>query len=282
MSAARPSPSRRLVFRHPLVVRVTHWINVLCLACLLMSGLQIFNAHPALYWGSRSNFDRPLLAMDAEQTPHAAPIGITTVLGHRFDTTGTLGLSRTATGQFAQLGFPDWITLPAERDLATGRRWHFFFAWLFVANGLFYLVYTVVSRHLRRDLAPTGGQLRGIPASILDHLRLRFPKGKEARHYNVLQKLSYLAVIFVLLPIMVLAGLTMSPAMGTAFPELLTLFDGRQSARTVHFILAFLIVTFTVVHVVMVLLSGVWNNLRSMVTGHYVIEEEKGESSPSA
>jgi len=263
-------------------VRVTHWINVLCLACLLMSGLQIFNAHPALYWGSRSNFDRPLLAMEAEQTPNAAPTGITTVLGHRFDTTGTLGLSRTATGQLAQLGFPDWITLPAERDLATGRRWHFFFAWLFVANGLFYLVYTVVSRHLRRELAPTGGQLRGIPASILDHLRLRFPKGKEARHYNVLQKLSYLAVIFVLLPIMVLAGLTMSPAMGTAFPELLMLFDGRQSARTVHFILAFLIVTFTVVHVVMVLLSGVWNNPRSMVTGRYVIEEEKGESSPSA
>ena len=264
------SGTRRLVFRHSLVVRITHWINVLCLTVLLMSGLQIFNAHPALYWGIRSDFDRPLMSMTSQQNGNAGPTGITTIFGHAFDTTGLFGVSRDD-GDINEVAFPSWITVPSERDLATGRRWHFFFAWLFVINGAVYLAYTLLSRHLRRDLVPTGHELRALPRSVSEHLRLRFPKGEEARHYNVLQKLTYLVIIFGLLPLLVLAGLTMSPALDTAFPELLTLFGGRQSARTIHFIAAFGIVTFVVVHVVMVLLSGVWNNLRSMVTGRYSI-----------
>lgn len=264
---------RRSVFRHPPIVRITHWINVVCIALLLMSGLQIFNAHPALYWGISSEFDRPVLSITAQGNDATDARGITTVLGYPVGTTGLLGLSRGANGELVPVAFPHWITVPADRDLATGRRWHFLFAWLFVANGLSYLVYTIVSCHLREDLMPTVRQLRTIPSSIMDHLRLRFPKGEEALHYNVLQKLSYLAVIFVLLPVLVFAGLTMSPGMNTAFPELLTLFGGRQSARTVHFIAAFFLVVFIVVHVAMVLLSGFWNNLRSMVTGRYAIKE---------
>ena len=265
-----PSGARRLIFRHSVVVRITHWINVLCLTVLLMSGLQIFNAHPALYWGDRSDFARPLMSMTSRQNGAASPSGITTIFGHAFDTTGLFGVSRDD-GELNEVGFPSWITVPSGRDLALGRRWHFFFAWLFVLNGLVYLAYTLLSRHLRRDLLPTGPEMRALPLSLRDHLRLRFPKGEEARHYNVLQKLTYLIVIFVLLPLAVLAGLTMSPGLDTAFPELLTLFGGRQSARTVHFIAAFAIVTFVVVHVVMVILSGIWNNLRAMVTGRYSI-----------
>ena len=173
-------------------------------------------------------------------------------------------------------GFPSWITLPSYRDLATGRRWHFFFAWLFVLNGLAYLAYSLLSGHVRRDLAPSGEELRHVPQSLWEHLRLRFPKGEAAKRYNVLQKLAYLAVIFVLLPLTILSGLTMSPAMDAAFPFLLDFFGGRQSARTMHFLCATGIVLFVLVHVVMVLLSGVWNNLRSMITGRYAIEPEAG------
>jgi thiosulfate reductase cytochrome b subunit len=258
------------VYRHSVLVRVTHWINVICLTLLLMSGLQIFNAHSALYWGRISDFAKPILAMNAVQKD-GKPTGVTTVFGHSFDTTGVLGLSGPTDNQ-RERGFPSWITLPGYQDLATGRRWHFFLAWIFVVNGLVYLLAGLLRGHVWRDLVPSLSGLRHIGRAILDHARLRFPKGEEAMSYNVLQQLTYLAVIFVVLPVLVLAGLTMSPGLDAAFPWLTTLFGGRQSARTVHFIMASLLVLFVLVHVVMVVLSGLWNNMRSMITGWYRIE----------
>ncbi|HEY5238057.1 MAG TPA: cytochrome b/b6 domain-containing protein, partial [Rhizomicrobium sp.] len=123
---------------------------------------------------------------------------------------------------------------------------------------------------------PTLRDLRNIGQDIIDHLRLRFPKGKEALHYNVLQKLAYFTVIFIIGPLIVLTGLTMSPTMDSALPQLLSLFGGRQSARTIHFICAFSFVGFFIIHIVMVVLSGPINNLRSMITGRYKIEAEDG------
>lgn len=226
-----------LVHRHTAIVRITHWVNLVCLCFLLPSGLQIFNAWPSLYWGQYgADGDPALLAIGA---------------------------------------FPAWLTLPSFQDLAAGRRWHFFFAWAFVINGLVYLVHGLSSGHLRRDLAPRSAELvpRRLWREIVDHARLRFPKGEEARRYNVLQKLSYAGVALVLLPLMVLTGLTMSPGMNAVAPFLLDLFGGRQSARTIHFISAALVLLFVLVHLAMVLLSGVWNNLRSMLTGRYAIQE---------
>ena len=266
---------RYLIYRHSVVVRITHWINVVCLTVLLMSGLQIFNAHPALYWGNFSDFPHPVFALTVEQTPNGQSKGITTILGHRFDTTGVLGLSRDAAGHPWVRGFPSWATLPGQQSLAEGRLWHFFFAWLFVINGFLYLVVSLLGGHLWRDLVPSGHDLRRIGRTVWDHVLFRFPKGEEARHYNVLQKLTYLIVVVVLLPVIVLAGLTMSPRMDAAFPQLLTVFDGRQSARTIHFIIAWALVAFVLIHVFMVLVSGVWNNLRSMLTGRYAIEDRK-------
>jgi thiosulfate reductase cytochrome b subunit len=252
--------------RHSGLVRVTHWINVACVVVLLGSGLQIFNAHPALYVGEQSTFDSPLLAMTARNSPQG-PVGETSVLGHTFTTTGVLGLS-SIDGVPVARGFPAWATLPSYQDLATGRRWHFTFAWLFVLNGCAYVVGGFASRHFARDLVPRARELRSIGRSVLDHLRLRV--GGE-RGYNVLQKLAYLALIFVALPVLILAGMTLSPALDAAFPWLLDLFGGRQTARTLHFAAAAAIVLFVVVHLAMVLASGAVNNLRSMVTGRYAV-----------
>jgi thiosulfate reductase cytochrome b subunit len=245
------------------------------MTALLMSGLQIFNAHPALYWGERSSFAAPVLELGAKQSAIGQPLGVTTVLGHAFNTTGVLGVSTTA-GQTEARGFPSWATIPSAQWLAMGRRWHFFFAWIFVVNGALYFLSALVSGHLRRGLLPSRRDLREIGRSVWDHLRLRFPKGEEAERYNVLQRLSYLLVLFVLVPLLILAGLAMSPRLDAGFPPLVTLFGGRQSARTVHFLCAFALLTFTMVHLLMVLLSGVWNNLRSMVTGWYAIADAGG------
>ena len=231
-------PRRKLFYRHRLIVRITHWINVVCLTFLLMSGLQILNAHPMLYWGQfGADFDKPWLA-------------------------------------FAN-GIPGWLTIPSYQDLATGRHWHFFFAWLFVINGATYLISGAINGHLAKDLAPTLEEVkpRHILQDIWDHLRLRFPKGEAAKRYNILQKLAYLGVI-VLLCLMVMTGLTMSPGFDAIAPVLLDLFGGRQSARSLHFITANLIVLFLVVHLVMVVLAGVVNEVRSMITGWYEIEPE--------
>ena len=288
--AADPSrlvqrPRRLLVDRHTRVTRLTHWINFLCVAVLLMSGLQIFNAHPALYWGQAgADADRPAFEIGADDSGDGPPVGFVRIGSSTFTTTGILGVSRNASGDTVQRAFPRWATLPSWRDLALGRRWHFFFAWLFVANLLAYFVAGIASGHLRRDLLPSGQQLR--PRSLLkdalDHLRLKFPHGEKARHYNPLQKLTYLGVIGVLLPLMVLTGLTMSPGMDAILPWLVDLFGGRQSARMIHFIAASLIVLFVFVHVAMVVLAGPLNELRSMITGRFAISLEDDHEQHSA
>ncbi len=268
---------REVIYRHSGTVRVTHWVNALVLLVLLMSGLQIFNAHPALYLGAKSTFDDPIMAMGAVQDGDRFK-GVTTLFGHAFNTTGVFGLSGDENSGYEDRGVSWSLTLPGHRDLAMGRRWHFFFAWLFLFNGLAYLLWSLGSGHLRRDLAPTATELKHIGASIAEHARLKFPKGEAAKRYNVLQKLTYLFVALILLPLMLLTGLAMSPGMDAGFPVLLDIFGGRQSARTIHFISASFIVLFVVVHLVMVLISGVWNNLRSMITGRYAIEA--GEEKP--
>ena len=256
--------------RHSAVVRVLHWTNAVALAFLLLSGLQIFNAHPALYWGSQSHFDKPSLAMVADEKDDGTVTGgRVTVGGSSFVTTGVFGASKGEDGSLTERGFPRWMTWPARQDLATGRRWHFFFAWIFVIGGLLYLIVGFAGRHIPRDLVPTREELAHIGGSIVEHAKLRFPR---VRRYNVIQNLTYLVMIFVVLPLMLLTGLTMSPGMDTRFAGLLSLFGGRQSARTIHFICAWTIVAFTIVHVVLVLLSGFWNNMRSMITGWYKLE----------
>lgn len=224
-------------FRHSAPVRIMHWVNVGALTILLMSGLQIFNAHPALYWGASSYTGAgPLIALPG--------------------------------------GFPHWLTLPGVQWLAMGRRWHFFFAWVFVLNGLAYVIYSIASRHLRRDLAPDRADLRSIARSLRDHVLLRHPRGEASKRYNVLQKLTYLIVIFGLLPFTILMGCALSPRLDTLWPGWVDLFGGRQSARTLHFIAAAAIVLFVSIHLLEVVITGLWNNLRSMITGRYEVLPE--------
>jgi len=265
--------------RHSLTVRLTHWLNAVCLTFLLLSGLQIFNAHSRLYWGKYgADADHAFFAIGSEPSGDALK-GFLQVGQLRIETTGILGVSQ-EDGVATARAFPTWLTIPSYHDLGAGRRWHFSFAWLLVLNGLIYLVHGFWRGHFRRDLVPSGEQLapRHLWREVLDHARLRFAHGEEARRYNALQKLSYLVVVFGLLPLMVLTGLTMSPGIDAAFPFLPDLFGGRPSARALHFITASLLVLFVVVHVVMVIVSGLWNNLRSMITGRYVMTDEGAQS----
>jgi thiosulfate reductase cytochrome b subunit len=269
---APAQPTSYLYLRHRWPVRFTHWLNVVSLAVLLMSGLMIFNAHPSLDWGKSSYTGRPSFFEITSRTgSDGRPIGITRVFGLEFHTTGVLGVSSDAEGKLSAVAFPGWATIPSHYSLADGRLWHFFFAWLLVLNGLAYLGYSLISRHVQRDLAPTSQDWRGFGASIRDHLRFRHPQGEDARRYNVLQKLAYLAVIFVLLPLIVLAGWAMSPWLNSLLPGWVDLFGGRQAARAVHFIVAWLLLAFVAIHVFEVVVSGLWNHLRSMVTGRYRI-----------
>lgn len=233
------SKARPLVRRHRLSTRLWHWVNFLCVAILLMSGLGIFNAHPRLYWGHYgANFDPAWLELER---------------------------------------FPGWATIPSYYSLAMARRWHLAFALIFAFSLLLYMLWSLANRHFRRDLRIRIAELA--PAhlwqDIKDHARLRFPGGEAALRYNMLQKLSYVGVIFVLLPAMIFTGLAMSPGMNAAWPWLVDLFGGRQSARSIHFIAAFLLLGFFAVHLLMVLLAGPVNELRSMITGRYRLPPER-------
>ena len=268
-----PAPGKPayLFYRHTLPVRLFHWANAFVLAIMLMSGLQIFNAHPELYWGASSNFDHPVLSMLPVQTDGTWK-GATSIGSWQINTDGVFGVSYDK-GVPQYRGFPAWATIPSYQSLAVGRQWHLFFAWLFVMNGVLFALYAFKSGHFRRDLLPTKSDLKHLPREIVDHAKLKFPKGEAARHYNALQKLSYFTVIFILGPLIVLTGLTMSPTMDAASP-LLWIFGGRQSARTIHFLCAFSFFAFFIVHMVMVLVSGLRNNLRSIITGRYAIEKD--------
>ena len=267
------------IYRHRLPVRLMHWINVISLTILLGSGLNIFNAHPALYWGKDSHFASPWLSIGASNTP-AGTVGVTRLGDRQWDTTGVLGVSQ-VDGQTKARGFPSWATVPGPQWLSMARHWHFFFAWVFVINGVAYLLYALFSRHLVRDLLPTGAELRGIGRSIVDHIMFKHPTGEAAKRYNVLQNLAYLTVIFVLLPLVVVAGLAMSPRLDAVYAGWVDLLGGRQSARSLHFIAAAGLLLFTLVHVFEVIVAGVWNELRSMITGWYTVpadESAKGTS----
>ena len=268
----------RPFYRHRLPVRILHWINVVSFFLMLMSGLGIFNAHPHLYWGTDSDFDAPLLSMTARPGADGQPHGVTQVGRHVFNTDGVLGASREeGAARQTERGFPSWATIPGRQYLATARNWHLFFAWVFVLNGVAYVAFTVFSGHLRRDLVPRKAELRGIVSSLKDHLLFRHPAGEAAKRYNVLQNLTYLAVIFVLLPLIVLAGLGMSPRLDALFGGWVGILGGRQSARTLHFVAAFCLLAFVVVHVFEVIVTGLWNNLRSMITGYYRLPQDEHE-----
>jgi thiosulfate reductase cytochrome b subunit len=265
----------RRFYRHRLPVRVMHWINVICLTILLMSGLTIFNAHPALYWGRDSTFEHPWASIGAARMPGGF-VGVTRVGGYEFVTQGVLGLSKSGSnGTLTQRAFPAWATIPSGQWLSMGRHWHFFFAWLFVINGVAYVLYGIFSGHLRRDLLPTREELKGIGRSIKEHLLFRHPSGEAAKRYNVLQILAYLVVIFGLLPLIIFAGMAMSPRLDTVFSGWVELLGGRQSARTLHFLGAMGLLLFVLVHVFEVIVSGVWNQLRSMITGWYTVPADK-------
>lgn len=259
-------------YRHRALVRLTHWINALAILFLVGTGLNIFNAHPRLYWGLYgADADQPFFSLNAVDTAGGTQ-GITQIGPLHFNTTGILGWSK-VDGDFQARGWPDWLTIPSFQDLADARHWHFLFAWVLVLNGLAYLGYSLWARHIQKDIWPSRADIRAIPRSVLDHIRLRHPTGDAARHYNVLQKLAYLGVIL-LISLMVLTGLTMSPGIDAFCPWLLDLFGGRQSARSIHFICASLIVAFVAIHLIEVVLAGPINEVRSMLGGRYRIPKD--------
>ena len=264
-----------VVYRHRLAARLWHWSNAVAVFVLLMSGLMIFNAHPRLYWGRYgANHETPWLEIGSMNDG-----GYLALAGRQLPTTGVLGQWRDGHGKVQRNAFPGWATIPSYYSLADARRWHFTFAWLLVVPGVAYWLWGFAARHIQRDLAPKRGELApaNLWRSIVDHIRLRHPAGAAARDYNILQKIAYLTVVFGLLPLAVLTGLTMSPGLNAAWPWMLDLFGGRQSARSLHFLAASGLALFIVIHLVEVVLAGPVNEVRSMITGRYRLPRERGE-----
>ena len=254
-----------LVYRHNRVTRLTHWVDAVALMILFMSGLMIFNAHPHLYWGSKSDPGQDFFSIGAVGNGDTAR-GYVEIFGRQVNATGLLGVQRSANGPSAR-AFPSWLTVPGYYSLAAARRWHFFFGWLFTLNGLLYLVYSLAVGHLRKFFL-TPRDVGKIPAMIAYYLKLR-PTSPQEGEYNPLQKLAYTSVFVILTPLMLLSGMAMSPQLDVAFNWLPALFGGRQSARSIHFFLAFGLLAFVFGHVFMVLTQGFFNNMRSMISGWY-------------
>lgn len=273
--SAPKSDKGRVIYRHRIATRITHWTWAIALFFLLLSGLQIFNAHPKLYIGKQSGFEfeNSVLSMQAMQANDGTVSGYTTIFGRSFDTTGVFGMSG-PTDNPSYRGLPAWATLPSYQDLSTGRVIHFFFAWFFVAAFLIWFASSLINGHLKRDILPSIADIKALPQSIADHLRFRF---HHDGRYNGLQKLAYAGVLLVVFPLIIATGLTMSPGMNAAWPWLLDIFGGRQTARTIHFLCMALLVAFFLIHIFMVIAAGPLNEMRSIITGWYRTDEKKNE-----
>lgn len=215
--------------KHALTTRLWHWLNFACLVVLFMSGLNISNAHPRLYWGQWGFEPRQAWLFVAN--------------------------------------FPGWITIPDHYSLATARLWHMSFALIFAFSLLAFMIVSLANRHFQRDIVTHRKEWRwsAIRNDIVKHLKLDF--SHQGSKFNFLQKFSYGVVIFVMLPLMIFTGLAMSPGMDANWPWLIDIFGGRQSARSIHFITAWGLVAFFAIHVVLVVLSGPIGQIRDMITG---------------
>jgi thiosulfate reductase cytochrome b subunit len=223
--------------RHSVLVRVTHWITTLCFFALLVTGVEIVISHPRFYWGETGNvLTTPLFKIPIPSSRALVPTGYGYVL-------------------------PD--------QNGWSRALHFQSAWIAVLTGLLYVIFGLVTGHLRKDLLPGKADLswRGVSTVIANHLRFERPSEGEAWSYNVLQRLTYLFVIFILFPLVIWTGLAMSPAFVSAFPATVTLLGGRQTARTLHFFISLALLLFLLIHVAMVGLAGFRNRMRAMITG---------------
>ncbi|MCP3729694.1 cytochrome b/b6 domain-containing protein [Sphingomonas sp. MG17] len=239
MDKVNAPPSPRAIHRHALTTRIWHWITAVSVIVLLGSGLMILNAHGQLYWGEYgANFDRPWFKL---------------------------------IWLFDSARVPGWLTIPSTYNLALARRWHLFFALVLAFALLAYMIVSLISGHFQSDLRIRARELKAahLIADAKAHARLEFHDPANPRAYNIFQKMSYAGVIFVALPLAIFTGLAMSPGMNAAWPWLLDVFGGRQSARSIHFIVAMLLAGFIIVHLALVILAGPVNEVRSMITGKW-------------
>ena len=174
-------------------------------------------------------------------------------------------------GEAGAVGAPSLFDFPLPFNLGHsgwGRHLHFLSAWICVLTGLLYVAHGLLTRHFRNMLLPSKADLSltRIAGVISNHLRLRRPTEVE---YNVLQKFTYLAVVFIVFPLIILTGLAMSPGITSVVPALVKIFGGQQAARTIHFLLAVSLVLFLLVHIAMVCLAGFMTRVRAMITGHH-------------
>jgi thiosulfate reductase cytochrome b subunit len=230
--------------RHSALVRVTHWITTLCFIALLVSGVEVLISHPRFYWGETGNdLTRPLFKLPIPASRKLVPTGYA-------------------------------YALPDQNGWS--RALHFQAAWVLVLSGLLYTISILVTGHLRKDLLPQKSDLsrRVLSREIADHLRFKWPSEAEAWSYNVLQRVTYLFVIFFLFPLVIWSGLAMSLAFVSAFPATVTLLGGQQSARTIHFFVSLFLVLFLLLHVVMVWLAGFRSRMRAMITGRAGTDKE--------
>jgi len=244
-SPASAVPATTVTSRHSALVRLTHWITTLCFIALLVSGIELVISHPRFYWGDTGNvLTTPLFKLHIPSSRNLVPTGYGYVL-------------------------PD--------QNGWSRYLHFQAAWVAVLTGLLYVIFILFTGHLRKNLLPRKADLswHAFSTSIANHLRFKRPSEAEAWSYNLLQRLSYLFVIFVLFPLVIWTGLAMSPAFVSAFPSTVILLGGRQSARTLHFFVSLALVLFLLVHVAMVFLAGFWSRMRAMITGQAGTHEER-------
>lgn len=271
---ADTSNARAKIYRHSILARTTHWLWTLAILVLVMSGLQIFNAAPYLDASDKSNPDRRVLAIGAYQTATGAAVGTVKLFGLTIPTTHLLGYTDDGQGGESARAFPGWATMPAVQDLADGRLWHLFSAWMLVIALVTYLIAAAVRKDLRELIVRPSDVPKLLPMQLY-YLRLRKdppPHGK----YNPLQKVAYTAVLFGFLPLIILTGLALSPGIDAIANPLVSVFGGRQFARLWHFTLMAILIAYFAVHMVLVFSTGPWNNIVSMITGWYRLKEHDG------
>jgi thiosulfate reductase cytochrome b subunit len=231
------SPAATKALRHTLLVRVTHWVTVVAFIALIVTGGEIVISHPRFYWGETGNVNmKPWLTIPIPASRDSVPTGYN-------------------------------YQMPDQNGWS--RYLHFEAAWVTVLTAFVYGFSSVLNGHFRRDLIPPPASrtFKAVRDVFARYLRPPHRDSTEPTSYNVVQQIAYLGVIFVLFPLVIWTGLALSPSFDSAVPATVNLLGGRQSARTLHFLVSGALLLFVIVHVTMVTLSGFRSHMRAMIVG---------------
>ena len=242
----------------PFWVRWSHFSNLFFLFMLIRSGLSILMDHPRLYWNDHCTPGTEWIRFTPLEVPK----------------------DRMWTAKDDARYLSPLVSTPGYRHtVGIARSWHFITVYGFVLTGVFFVIGLLTSTQWERLVPTSPGVFVQAWNTFVLYANFHFPPEPNGFYgYNALQQLAYFATVFIMSPLAILTGMAMSPALVNHFPSYTRIFGGRQGARSIHFLMLVGFISFIVIHVTLVALTGFQRNMNHIVLGTDDLRSDRHDS----